>query len=239
MFIEVGGQGKHVNELDASKTITGGYNGGGTAWRNTPDLHGVATGGGATHIAKKAGLLSSLSSSQSDILIVAGGGGGAAYAYYSDTNYYSSSGGHAGGYQGVDADGYSGFLQEDYKKACPGARQTILISPIGGEGNNHPATPGTFGQGANYSIDSNASTAGGGGGYYGGTGCRNWSGSGGSSYIGNALLTNKEMYCYDCLESTNTETKTVKTNNVSATATPKTAKQGNGYAKITLISCTN
>ena len=146
------------------------------------------------------------------------------------------------GAQGGDVDGYSGFLFVDKNgnplaKACPGARQTILISPIGGEGNNHPTTPGTFDQGANYSIDSNASTAG--GGYYGGTGCRNWSGSGGSSYIGNTLLTNKEMYCYDCLESTNTETKTVKTNNVSATATPKTAKQGNGYAKITLISCTN
>lgn len=52
----------------------------------------ISAGGGATHIAKVTGLLSSLSNNVSDILIVAGGGGGGGLD--------STTPGNGGGYQG-------------------------------------------------------------------------------------------------------------------------------------------
>ena len=55
----------------------------------------IGTGGGATHIAKVTGLLSSLSSNLSDVLIVAGGGGGG--MIYENTAY-----------RGADAGGITG-----------------------------------------------------------------------------------------------------------------------------------
>ena len=61
-------------------------------------------------------------------------------------------------------------------------------------------------------------------------------GDGGSSYIGNALLTNKLMYCYNCTESSAVTTKTISTTCHSSTPTENCAKEGNGYARITLIS---
>ena len=77
--------------------------------------------------------------------------------------------------------------------------------------------------------------AGGGGGYYGGGASNQAGAGGGSGYIGNTLLTNKVMYCYNCTESTDTSTKTISTTCTNATATEKCSKQGNGYAKITYI----
>ena len=61
---------------------------------------------------------------------------------------------------------------------------------------------------------------GGGGGLYGGGGglADNADGGGGSGYIGNSLLTDKYMYCYNCTESSDTNTLTYSTLNVSSTA---------------------
>ena len=64
-------------------------------------------------------------------------------------------------------------------------------------------------------------------------------GAGGSSYIGNSSLTNKGMYCYNCTASTATDTKTTSTTCTSSTATANCAKQGNGSAKITILSTSN
>ena len=76
---------------------------------------------------------------------------------------------------------------------------------------------------------------GGGGGFYGGaSGTRN-SGGGGSGYIGNSLLTNKYMYCYNCTASSDTNTKTVSTTCTNEIATENCSKQGNGYVKVTYI----
>lgn len=72
-----------------------------------------------------------------------------------------------------------------------------------------------------------------GAGFYGGGSAGNGGGAGGSGYIGNSLLTNKVMYCYNCATSNDTSTKTVSTTNVSANPVSKSAKKGNGYAKIT------
>ena len=44
------------------------------------------------------------------------------------------------------------------------------------------------------------------------------------------------MYCYNCEESSDESTKTISTTNVSSDPISGSAKIGNGYAKITLIS---
>ncbi|HCY44879.1 MAG TPA: hypothetical protein DHU33_05585 [Firmicutes bacterium] len=58
---------------------------------------------------------------------------------------------------------------------------------------------------------------------------------GGSGYIGNSLLSNKAMYCYNCEESSEESTKTISTTCVEETPTVNCAKKGNGYARITYI----
>ena len=59
---------------------------------------------------------------------------------------------------------------------------------------------------------------------------------GGSGYIGNPLLTNKVMYCYNCEESFEESTKTISTTCSEEAPTSYCAKKGNGYARITLVS---
>ena len=82
----------------------------------------------------------------------------------------------------------------------------------------------------------------GGGGFYGGYGGTDYigvntgAGSGGSGYIGNSLLKEKARYCYSCEESSKENPKTISTTCSEESATSNCSKQGNGYAKITLIS---
>lgn len=101
------------------------------------------------------------------------------------------------------------------------------------------ASYGSFGQGAVVFTPHNTVYligAGGGGGYYGGGSIEHGPAGGGSGYIGNSLLTEKSMYCYNCTESTEENTKTISTTCTSATPIVNCSKQGNGYARITLIS---
>ena len=186
LYVYVGGQG------GTSYKGTAGYNGGGVGYSNVRDCGG---GGGATHIATKTGLLSTLSGSLNSILIVSGGGGGTC----------KTAGGNAGGYIGT---GSKAGSQTSGK---------------------------AFGQGAGVTSGGNQ-RGGGGGGFYGGGHADNVGGSGGSSYIGNTLLTNKVMYCYNCTESSAETTKTISTTCYSSTPTENCAKEGNGYVKITFIS---
>ena len=93
---------------------------------------------------------------------------------------------------------------------------------------------GSFGQGG----DGNYYSAGGGGGLYGGGASNQAGAGGGSGYIGNPLLTNKSMYCYNCTTSSEESTKTFTTTCHSANATENCAKEGNGYAIITYIGST-
>ncbi|MDY3947777.1 MAG: hypothetical protein SOZ04_00255 [Bacilli bacterium] len=58
-------------------------------------------------------------------------------------------------------------------------------------------------------------------------------GGGSSDYIGNSLLTNKAMYCYNCEDSSEESTKTISTTRAEETPTENCAKKGNGYARIT------
>ena len=212
LYINVGGQGKDGSVYGCSTgTAIGGYNGGG----NSSSWCAGGSGGGATHIATSTGLLSSLSSNKDSIIIVAGGAGGASHLEPGRTESFAD--GSGGGYIGNN--GISGFTD---RAAGKGATQSS-----GGTGGNS----GTFGKGGN-AIDNYA--GGGGGGYYGGGSAvyRSAPGGGGSGYIGNSSLTNKVMYCYKCLETSDETIKTISTMNVSSTAISNNAKKGNGYARI-------
>ena len=168
------------------------------------------------------------------MLIIAGGGGGSSYW----DSYYRGYGGHAGGIIGNDATFISCGNGAQCNAYGTGASQTS-----GGHCTfNNSYNLGLYGTATNtiYYSDQNsgATGAGGGGGYYGGGGgCEaGQGGGGGSGYIGNSLLTNKYMYCYNCSTSDATDTKTYTTTNVSSTPTANYAKSGNGAARITLVS---
>ena len=210
LYINVGGQG----------TVSqGGYNGGGST-----DYSGGG-GGGATHIALESGKLSILENKKNYILIVSGGGGGSG----AFNNYVGGSGG--------------GYIGEKAAGSSPGFGGTQLS---GGEVSNYTGPTstsgikGSFGQGGNggHEIAYKQGSGAGGSGFFGGSGggARDGGGGGGSGYIGNSLLNEKTMYCYNCTESNEISTKTISTTCTSATPTENCAKQSNGYARITLIS---
>ena len=92
--------------------------------------------------------------------------------------------------------------------------------------------------GGTYIPGSDKINGGGGAGFYGGSmgGDYGAAGGGGSGYIGNPLLTEKSMYCYNCTESNEESTKTISTTCAKSIPTENCTKLGNGYARITLIS---
>ena len=219
IYIVVGGKGEYYTDCTyCSKP--GGYNGGGGS---TSYSHQGGSGGGATHIATRTGLLSSLESYKSDILIVAGGGGGGSIS--NGTTDKNGSGGAGGGYQGGSGQGSNGTVSS------------------GNQSNGF-----SFGQGQTGSYNGQYyCEGGGGGGYYGGYAGTNscWSsgGAGGSGYLNTTKLTEYGMYCYTANSSlgystgcpTNSTYNTYGTTNYSSTATANYAKQGNGYARITYL----
>ena len=234
IFINVGGQGA-INNSDVGKITSGGYNGGGATFADeTVFLNYGASGGGATHIANKSGLLSSLENYKNNILIVSGGGGGS----NADTssNLSTGIGGSAGGYIG--------------EKGTSPVENNVLLTNVfanggtqfaGGQGaiftqNVNNGASGAFGIGGK----SGPNSGGGGSGYYGGGGGTrandDSSGAGGSGYVGNSLLKNKVMYCYNCEESNEKNTKTISTTCNEETPTSNCSKKGNGYARINLVS---
>ena len=225
VYVNVGGTGITDDDFDASTYVNGGYNGGGTACGYKDKL--ASSGGGATHIATSAGQLTSLSNKKTNILIVAGGGGGGGY----QQEGYSGAGGSGGGYNGV-----TGKYVINYQNLyiSNGATQTSGGSFIQYGAYTYYAS--SFGSGGGASK-ANGNASGGGGGYYGGgLGNLFMGAGGGSGYIGNSLLIEKTMYCNNCAESNEISTKTISTTCTSATPTANCAKQGNGYARITLIS---
>ena len=216
IYINVGGKGGTNSTANSKTGAEGGYNGGGTAKANTGVNHLYGAGGGATHSVLSSGLLSTFENNQDDLLIVSGGGGGGRWqANYAAGRY--GYGGSGGGYKGVTAYDIAS------KANVYGGTQ---------EGPTEGGTKGSFGQGG-------VSTAqgAGGGGYYGGN--VGGPGGGGSGYMGNSLLTEKTMYCYNCEESTEESTKTISTTCVNETPTENCAKSGNGYARITLTKVIN
>ena len=229
LYVIVGGQGNGLKIDDSSSTTTGGYNGGanGSGSYN-------AGGGGATHIAIRPGMLSSLAKDKNSVIIVAGGGGGG----HTDSDYrgYDQKGGNAGGYIGM----YAVQIEGSCNSSCTrynypsGGTQTsggIGITSWSSGTTSSTTYVGTFGQGGTGSC-----YGGGGGGYFGGASGEHSGGGGGSGYIANGNLSNKAMYCYDCEESIADATKTIANGLVSETPQPMYSKIGNGYARITYIN---
>ena len=241
LYVNVGGLGQTAILDEDDDLKLHGYNGGGYAAIYT-DNSSHGGGGGATHIALKSGMLSILENYKNSIFIVSGGGGGASsHRSYPD---YSGIGGSGGGVAG--SKGYS-ISEKCYAFGLGGTQNQAGTyelclndgkSPGYYEEDELPTNP-AFGLGGNYSkyiSDLYYAYSGGGGGYYGGNFGYHAPGGGGSGYIGNPLLKDKVMYCYNCEESSEESTKTISTTCSEETPTSNCAKKGNGYARITLVS---
>lgn len=231
VYLAVGGKG--ASSEKATVTSAGGYNGGGTGLPNTTTIvnHIYGGGGGATSITTtNRGVLSNYNSYRSEVLIVAGGGGGARdQANHMEAARWGS-GGNGGGYKGSYAYSNNQTLSADVAVDAAGTQTTGYA----------------FGQG-----ESNTSNAGGGGGWYGGyggVGIRNGEfvrayyfgvGGGGSGYIGGVESANgveRAMYCYNTtFTNSSSENRTYKTTTHHANAVSKSAKSGDGAAKITVL----
>ena len=208
LYINVGGKGHDALEFGYGIRNAGGYNGGGYAYQDSTTRKN-AGGGGATHVALKSGLLSSLENDIDKILIVSGGGSGVYRAQKIENRYNGNSGGgYIGGYTDIS---YAGTQTSGYR----------------------------FGQaGSEINSTSTSRISGGGGGFYGGIGRWDKFAGGGSGYIGNQQLKNKVMYCYQCDEANgkdDDDIRTIATENVSETPISNYAKIGNGFAKITYL----
>ena len=218
----------YINNGGHGKTGIAGYNGGGSA-----SFNGGSGGGGASDITLSSGTLSTFNNKLSEIIIVSGGGGGSAQ----HTELINSgSGGHAGGY--IGGNGYFGTWTT---KAGYGGTQSTGGSYGLCQDDTVCGENGGFGKGGNLiecdtTHCNNAWQAGGGAGFYGGGSSRHSGGGGGSGYIGNPILKDKVMYCYNCEESSEESTKTISTTCSEETPTSNCAKKGNGYARITLVS---
>ena len=237
IYINVGGQGG-INR--GRNTISeGGYNGGGTGGINDAGhlTNARSTGGGgATHIATKSGVLSTLEDSVDNIAIVAGGGGGK-YYFRNDTWFSGPNLGHGGGFKGGPA-----YRWGTHANGSKWLENIVLGGSQVSAGNNR----GSFGQGANAPDSNYGEQGGGGGGFYGG-GASTFSAAGGSGYIGNDVETTRHMAIYvdysvptatnvmpSSLVSEEDQIKTIITEDASENAIEDYAKLGNGYAMAEL-----
>lgn len=210
LYINVGGKGE---DGVSAGLWQGGYNGGGNGKMTPRNDCFNSGGGGATSIATKSGLLAIFTSAadKNKIIIVAGGGGGS--GYYNNNDY--GNGGSAGGASGE----IGGHVSQAGRRGGPGTQLTGYSVGKGEDGS-------TKGDGG----------AGGGGGYFGGfASITNGGGGGGSGYIGNSLISNGSMYCYNCEESSEETTKTTSTTCTNGEPTANCAKEGNGYVRISLV----
>lgn len=225
IFVYVGGKGVTINSTSQSGTVYG-YPNGGAVHSSGTDSNNInfASGGGSSHILLESKVIKELEFSS--ILIVAGGGGGANTFWGKNSN-----GGNGGGYIGT-------ITTTNFYDNNPGPGSQTSGGTGGGNLDGHSATAwlnGVFGEGGGYMTTQSSVSGGGGGGFYGGGASWGGGGSGGSGYIGNSLLTDKYMYCYNCATSDAVDTKTYTTTCVSETPTANCAKIGNGYAKITYL----
>ena len=221
LYINIGGQGKVG--LNDNAIIEGGYNGGGRGYGSTN--HNGASGGGATHIGYKTGLLTAFSSDYTtQLLIVAGGGGGGGNADKSGV------GGYGGGASGGNGIGYSSI---SYGYGAGGTQISGGTSGTGGtnssQANNMTFYSGGFGYGG-YSDSTSISGGwhGGGGGaglYGGGAGGAISSGGGGSGYVNPNLL---DSGTYETIAGNISFPNTAGTGN-------ETGHSGNGFVKITTL----
>ncbi|MDE6293724.1 MAG: hypothetical protein K2L88_03780, partial [Clostridiales bacterium] len=228
-YIYVGNKGVTAANT-ANSTAAAGYNGGGNSRNGRTCGHRSGSGGGATHVALKTGLLKTFSTDPDQVLMVAGGGGGGGYGVA------TANGGNAGP-KGQDA-----TYSDEYTNVAQGGTTTAGGECLAGD------TPwanfktvgkvGTFGLGGNggarlatLNSDGAVTTAGGagggggGGGYYGGAGgyttasCQGAPGGGGSNYIKTSGITGVTVTTVT--NGTNTRERDAS---VSTTLTPQAGK---------------
>lgn len=221
LYCVCGGAGQVAS--DWRDTSPGGYNGGGTGHGagGLVNNRTAVSGAGATHIAKRTGLLSALSDYRSDIIMVAGGAGSDVYLATSAQKEYTDNRGAGGGSSGKNGN--------RFQEVDTGGSWSLCVAAQGGSQSAGGAGgiaqyasgetvrsggAGSFGQGGNSAADYTMywltsvwfGGGGGGGGYYGGGGGAtsfyitttasktkqcSVSGAGGSGYIASAL-TNAE-----------------------------------------------
>ena len=233
IYIFVGGKGQNINSSSQTGTIRS-YPNGGAITVKSKDNYGItySSGGSSTHIASENKLISDLSSNLQALYIASGGGGGACNWWN-----YGDNGGNGGGYIGGTTK--VNFPNNGVANNNPSGGTQSSGGTGGGNldgGNPTSYLNGIFGAGGGTNVNSNANISGsGGGGYYGGGASWGGSAGGGSGYIGNSLLTNKVMYCYNCLESSTENTKTISTTCKSSSPQENCAKEGNGYAIISYV----
>ena len=179
LYVGVGGQGSGVSA---------GFNGGGS----TPNSGSYKAygGGGATHIATKSGVLSSLSGSKSSVIAVAGGGGGATWALTQQGGYGGGANMNGGNGTSVSGFGGGGGTLSRGGLTCFSNRDACSYKSDG--------SFGIAGNGGASTYSNYYNSGGGGGGYYGGGGGswanhlnkdRAGSGGGGSGYCNTSLGT--------------------------------------------------
>ena len=233
IYIFVGGKGQNINSGSQTGTIRS-YPNGGAITVKSKDNYNItySSGGSSTHIASENKLISDLSSNLQALYIASGGGGGACNWWN-----YGDNGGNGGGYIGGTTK--VNFPNNGVANNNPSGGTQSSGGTGGGNldgGNPTSYLNGIFGAGGGTNVNSNANISGsGGGGYYGGGASWGGSAGGGSGYIGNSLLTNKVMYCYNCLESSLENTKTISTTCKSSSPQENCAKEGNGYAIISYV----
>lgn len=246
LYVVVGGQGISTLSMslqpnDYVNNLNGGYNGGGMGANgqcNENNVRYATSGGGATHIAVSSGLLSSLENRKDDVIIVSGGGGGAYCSSWDGKTIRPDGpqgvGGSAGGYVGNTAYWSGKGSVEIYATGGLQLEGGIKGSSYNG---SEGVISGKFGQGGGQSSSGGCfNPVGAGGGFYGGGQGDFCPAGGGSGFINNANLKEKHMTCYNCTTSDEEGTKTISTTKVSDIPLVDTAKKGNGYAKITLLS---
>ena len=190
---------------------------------NPTGLNGSGpSGGGASYVSLINGNLKNKENDMDKIIIVSGGGGGSEWG--------NGQGGSGGGY--IGSNGVRGTnINATGGTQTQGGKSAGIKSDSG----TTNIYDGSFGQGG-YSVGGDGGGQGGNGFYGGGASDFAYGGGGGSGYIGNPLLKDKVMYCYNCEESNEESTKTISTTCSEEHPTSNCAKKGNGYARITLVS---
>ena len=194
----------------------------------------ASSGGGVTYIFNKmifGGNLTEYEKNLENILMISGGGGG--------SEWIDGQGGSGGGYIGnAGGQGWNG--NKNNLTIFPTAKGGTQLSggvstAMDPRGKSTSIYNGSFGIGG-YTLGGDGGGQGGNGYYGGGASDYAGGGGGGSGYIGNSLLKDKVMYCYNCEESNEESTKTISTTCNEETPTSYCAKKGNGYARITIVS---
>ena len=212
IIICVGGKGTEASPLNNVSPFNGG---GKSSFVNeySPSMFKCGTGGGMTSF--------QLSNNLQYMLVAGAGGGGTQYLWEGEQMDVFE-GGYGGGIAGgTDNDSFS-YAGKGGNQSSGGDggfySSDSTYAPVNGEA-------GSYGQGGNGATSALACPGGGGGGFYGGGGGADYGpGGGGSGYIAPYLKQGVLISGNDTFNDPNSN--------------PELGHSGDGYARITYISCT-